>query len=74
MQSETWATIDALIATNRVGDYDQAIHLLKNLWRLGLSSGRSGEVQTRINQLRQQHADKSSFLRQLNHVLPPPRP
>jgi hypothetical protein len=53
MQSETWVKIQALIATNRPADCDQAALLLKNLWDLGLRSGRTGEFQSRVNQPRQ---------------------
>jgi hypothetical protein len=71
MQSEIWAKIEALLATNQAGDYDQAVLLLKNLWDLGLRSGRAGEVHTRINHLRHRHMNKPAFFRRLDHVLPP---
>jgi hypothetical protein len=64
-EPEVWARVDALIATRRPGDYDQAVQLLKDLRDLGLRSGRSTEIQAHIRQLQDQHANKPSFLRRL---------
>ena len=64
-EPEVWAKVDALIAAKRPGEYDQAVQLLKDLWDLGLRSGRSAEIQTHIRQLRDQHVNKPSFLRRL---------
>jgi len=75
-EPEVWARVDALIATKRPGDYDQAVQLLKDLWDLGLRSGRSTEIQAHIHQLRHQHAKKPSFLRRLTQcrLTPPEQP
>jgi hypothetical protein len=64
-EPEVWARVDALIATKRPGDYDQAVQFLKDLRDLGARSGRSAEFQTRIRQLQDQHVKKPSFLRRL---------
>jgi hypothetical protein len=64
-EPEVWAKVDALIATKRPGDYDQAVQLLKDLWDLGARSGRSMDIQTRIRQLQDDHAKKPSFLRRI---------
>jgi hypothetical protein len=64
-EPDAWAKVDALVATKRPGDYDQAVQLLKDLWDLGLRSGRSTEIQTHIRQLQDQHGKKPSFLRRL---------
>jgi len=64
-EPEAWARVDALIATKRPGDYDQAVQLLKDLSDLGISSGRSTEIQAHIHQLQDQHVNKPSFLRRL---------
>jgi hypothetical protein len=77
-EPEVWARVDALIATKRPGDYDQAVQLLKDLWDLGLRSGRSTEIQAHIHRLQDQHVNKPSFLRRLaqggltppEHVVP----
>jgi hypothetical protein len=64
-EPEVWARVDALIATKRPGDYDQAVQLLQDLRDLGLRLGRSTEIQAHIRQLQDQHANKPSFLRRL---------
>ena len=64
-EPEVWARVDALIATKRPGDYDQAVQLLKDLSDLGIRSGRSTEIQAHIHQLQDQHVNKPSFLRRL---------
>lgn len=74
-EPEAWAKVDALVATKRPCDYDQAVQLLKDLWELGLRSGRSTEIQTRIRQLQDQHRNKPSFQRRLAQCgLTPPEP
>jgi hypothetical protein len=64
-EAEVWAKVDALIATKRPGDYDQAVQFLKDLWDLGIRSGRSTEIQAHVHQLQDQHVKKPSFLRRL---------
>jgi hypothetical protein len=64
-EPEMWAKVDTLIATKRPGDYDEAITLLKDLWDVGVRSGRSQESRARVRQLQDQHAKKPSFLRRL---------
>ncbi len=71
--AEPGAEVDALIATKRPSEYDQAIKLLKDLRDLGVCSGRSAEIQAHIHRLRDQHVRKLSFLRRLVHLGSPPR-
>jgi hypothetical protein len=73
-EPEVWAKVDTLIATKRPGDYDQAVQLLKDLWDLGVRSGRSPEIQARILRLQDQHVKKPSFMRRLAEcgLAPPP--
>lgn len=63
-----WQEIQALIATRKPADYDQAIRLLGDLRQLGARSGRADDVQNRIHQLREEHAKKHSFVRRLERA------
>jgi hypothetical protein len=64
-EPEVWAKVNALIATKRPGDYDQAVQLLKDLRDLGERLRRSAETQMRIRQLHDEHVKKPGFLRRL---------
>jgi len=61
-EPEVWARVNALIATKRPGDYDQAVQLLKDLSDLGIRSGRSPETQAHNHQFQDQHVNKPSSL------------
>lgn len=57
--------MDELIASRRPGDYDQAVHLLKDLKDVGLRTGRAGEVDARVRRLRHLHAGKRTLVERL---------
>lgn len=49
-------------------DYDEAVKLLGDLRDLGSRSGRSAEVQDRIQRIRDEHAKKPSFVGRLQRA------
>ncbi|MGH8480762.1 MAG: hypothetical protein ACREXK_14675 [Gammaproteobacteria bacterium] len=64
----TWKQVDALIATKKPADYDEAVRLLGDLKDLGARSGRIAEVQSRIQRIREEHAKKPSFIERLQRA------
>ena len=64
-EPEAWRQVDALIATKRPRDYEEAVRLLKDLADLGEKRGRQAEVRDRLAQLRQEHARKSTLIERL---------
>ncbi len=67
-ESETWRTVDVLIATKRPSDYDEAVRLLKDLWDLAAREGRAAEAAQRISRLRDEHARKPTFVDRLRRA------
>lgn len=63
-----WKKVDALIATKKPADYDEAIRLLGDLKDLGARSGRIAEVQSRIQRIREEHSKKPSFIERLQRA------
>jgi uncharacterized Zn finger protein len=63
-----WKKVDALIATKKPADYDEAVRLLGDLKDLGARSGRIAEVQSRIQRIREEHAKKPSFIERLQRA------
>ncbi len=57
---------NTLIATKRPQDYDRAVVLLVNLCELAERSGRRAAAEGRIRKLREQHRNKSSFMKRLD--------
>jgi hypothetical protein len=64
-EPDAWRQVDALIATKRPGDYEEAVRLLKDLADLGQKRGRQVEVRDRLARLRQEHARKPALLERL---------
>ena len=64
----TWKEVDALIATKKPADYDEAVRLLGDLKDLGARSGRIAEVQGRIQRIREEHSKKTSFIERLQRA------
>jgi hypothetical protein len=64
-EPDAWRQVDALIATKRPRDYEEAVHLLKDLADLAEKRGRQAEVRHRIERLRKEHARKSTLLKHL---------
>jgi hypothetical protein len=64
----TWKEVDALIATKKPADYDEAVRLLGDLKDLGARSGRIAEVQSRIQRIREEHWKKTSFIERLQRA------
>lgn len=67
-EAEAWQRVDALIATKRPADYDEAVRLLVDLRDLHAQSGRSAAFATRLGELREQHARKPSFVQRLDRA------
>jgi hypothetical protein len=63
-----WKKVDALIATKKPADYDEAVRLLGDLKDLGARSGRIAEVQSRIRRIREEHSKKPSFIERLQRA------
>jgi len=63
-----WKKVDALIATKKPADYDEAVSLLGDLKDLGARSGRVTEVQSRIQRIREEHSKKPSFIERLQRA------
>jgi hypothetical protein len=57
-----------LIATKKPADRDAAVGFLRAFADLGERSGRAAEVQGRIQCIREEHANKLSFLRRLERA------
>jgi len=64
-EPDPWRQVDALIATKRPRDYEEAVRLLKDLADLGQKRGRQAEVRDRLARLRQEHARKPTLLKRL---------
>jgi len=64
-QADAWRRVEALVITNRPGDYDAAITLLQDLGEIGERKDRRVEVTARVRALREVHAKKPSFLARL---------
>lgn len=69
-ENETWGEVDALIATKQPRPYDQAVSLLQDLRDLAARDGRAPGFAARLQQLREMHARKPSFLARLRKVFP----
>jgi hypothetical protein len=67
-EPEIWQRVEALIATKRPTDYDQAVIFLVDLRDLAARRGRDAEFRTRIRDLRERHALKVSFLARLDRA------
>jgi len=63
-----WKKVDALIATKKPADYDEAVRLLGDLQDLGARSGRIAEVQSRIQRIQEEHSKKPSFIERLQRA------
>jgi len=64
-EPDAWRQVDALIATKRPRDYEEAVRLLRDLADLGEKLGRQAEVRDRLARLRQEHARKPTLLKRL---------
>jgi len=64
-EAQTWDQVDALIATKRPTDYDQAVTLLTDLRDLANRKNGATAFQERLRNLCARHAAKSSLLRRL---------
>jgi hypothetical protein len=60
-----WGEAEALIATKQPGKYDAAVVLLRDLRELAVRAGRREEVETRLAELRERHAKKSTLIDRL---------
>jgi uncharacterized Zn finger protein len=64
-EEEMWRKAEALIATKKPKDYDQAVQLLTDLRDLGQRQGGEDKVQMRLQKLRERHAAKHSLLKRI---------
>jgi hypothetical protein len=61
----TWRHVEALVATRKQSDYDEAVRLLKDLKDLAGRKGRAAEARLRIHRLRDEHSGKVTFVERL---------
>jgi hypothetical protein len=74
-EARTWHHVDALVATRKQSDYDEAVRLLKDLKDLATRKGQAAEARRRILRLRDEHSAKVTFVERLRRVgLFSPRP
>lgn len=68
--------MDALVATRKQSEYDEAVRLLKDLKDLAARKGRAAEARRRILRLRDEHSAKITFVERLRKagLLPDRRP
>jgi hypothetical protein len=64
-EGEIWNRITAHIQKRQPNEYDRAVSLLIDLRDLAVRKQRVSEFQTALEELRQAHAAKQSFLRRL---------
>jgi len=64
-EAQTWRRVEALVATRKQSDYDEAVRLLKVLKDLGARKGRAAEARLRIHSLRDEHSGKVTFVERL---------
>lgn len=64
-EAQTWRRVEALVATRKQSDYDEAVRLLKDLKDLGARKGRAAEARLRIHSLRDEHSGKVTFVERL---------
>jgi hypothetical protein len=65
-EEETWREVETCIQSKKPKEYDRAVDLLRDLRDLAERAGRKEQAVARLQQLRQRHSSKSSFLRRLN--------
>jgi hypothetical protein len=64
-EGQIWERIAAHIQKRQPGEYDKAVSLLIDLHDLAIRKQRVAEFQSALEELRQAHAAKPSFLRRL---------
>ena len=64
-EAQTWRHMEALVATRKQADYDEAVRLLKDLTDLAARKGRDAEARLRIHCLRDEHSGKVTFVERL---------
>jgi hypothetical protein len=64
-QPEIWKQVAAHVQTRQPKDYDRAVSLLTDLHDLAVCRGQTAGFQTALEEIRQVHAAKESFLRRL---------
>jgi len=62
-EPEAWREVDALIALKKPQEYDRAVALLMDLRDLAVRSGGAGAFESRVLELRELHAKKSTLLK-----------
>lgn len=67
-QVPAWQKVDALIATKRPTQYDEAVCLLRDLKEIGIRAGRSAEIQNRLQRIQAEHSTKRSLIDRLRRA------
>jgi len=65
-QQQAWLHVDELIAARTQADYDVAVALLRDLGEISRREGRTETHEQRVEQLRQTHRRKNTFIERLD--------
>jgi len=68
-QEQVWLQVDDLIEARKPVDYDVAVALLEDLGEVCRREGRAETYEQRIEQLRQVHRRKVTFIERLDHAM-----
>jgi hypothetical protein len=67
-EEAAWREVETCVASKKPKEYDRAVELLRDLNALAERAGRQQQATTRLQQLRERHSSKSSFIRRLNEA------
>ena len=67
-QADAWREVEGLVESRKPAAYDQAVVLLRDLREISDTTGRSPEFKSFVDDLRQRHRAKVSFLKRLEAV------
>ncbi|MFC4119044.1 hypothetical protein [Nonomuraea zeae] len=67
-EEAAWARAEALIATKRPGEYDEAVELLKDLETLAHAADRTAAFSERFTDLQARHSRKPSLIERFNRA------
>lgn len=63
--TDAWKDVETLIATKLPKEYDKVVQLLVDLRDLAVRAGKAGETAARIQEVRERHSRKPTFIQRL---------
>lgn len=69
-EDRVWEEVEKFVLTKNPAKYDQASHLLKDLYDLSVQNKQENKYRFRLQELCQRHSQKPSFLRRLKKAVP----